>query len=85
MNNIGMGVAAMVTGLLGFFQRNRISQLNRGWKTRFGKPGELVAEVGTAKYFGIGAILMALTGAATVISRSSRGKLAGQMTRPLRS
>lgn len=32
-----------------------------------GKPGELASEVGTGKYFGIGAILMALAGAATIV------------------
>ena len=66
MNNIVIGVAAILIGLLGFWQRDRITQLNRRWHSRLGKPGELASEVGTAKNFGIGAILMALAGAAIV-------------------
>ena len=65
--NILVGVTAMVIGALGFWQRERISQLNRGWNKRLGEPGEMAAEVGTAKYFGVGAIFMILAGAAIVI------------------
>jgi hypothetical protein len=67
MNNMVVGVAAILIGLLGFWQRDRITQLNRRWNKRLGKPGELASEVGSAKYFGTGAILMVPAGAATVI------------------
>lgn len=75
--NIVVGVAAIVTGLLGFWQRERISRLNQNWNKRFGKPGEMFAEVGTAKYFGIGAIFMVLAGAALVIYSLVTGQTGG--------
>ncbi|WP_367765844.1 hypothetical protein [Arthrobacter sp. HS15c] len=79
--NVIMGVAAMVIGALGFWQRDRISQMNRDWNKRFGKPGELAAEVGTAKYFGIGAMFMVLAGAATVIYSLVTGQMGGSSDR----
>jgi hypothetical protein len=57
----------MVIGVLMFWQRERVSQMNREWNKRLGKPGELSSAIGTPKYFGIGAILMTLGGAAIVI------------------
>jgi hypothetical protein len=79
--NILMGVTAMVIGALGFWQRDRIAQLNRGWNQRLGKPGEMAAEVGTAKYFGIGAIFMILAGAATVVYSLVTGQMGGSNDR----
>ncbi|WP_314215431.1 hypothetical protein [Pseudarthrobacter equi] len=79
--NILVGVAAIVIGALGFWQRDRISQLNRGWNRRTGKLGEMAAEVGTAKYFGIGAILMILAGAGTIIYSLVTGQTGGSSDR----
>lgn len=56
-----------------FWQRERVSQLNRGWNKRLGKPGEFSSAIGTAKHFGIGAVLMTLMGAATVIYSIATG------------
>lgn len=79
--NILVGVTAMVIGALGFWQRERISQLNRSWNKRLGEPGEMAAEVGTAKYFGVGAIFMILAGAAIVIYSLVTGQLGGSNDR----
>jgi drug/metabolite transporter (DMT)-like permease len=79
--NILMGLAAIVIGALGFWQRHRISQLNRGWNKRMGKPGEMAAEVGTANYFGMGAIFMILAGVATVIYSLVTGQMGGSNDR----
>ncbi|GAA1761990.1 hypothetical protein GCM10009712_08380 [Pseudarthrobacter sulfonivorans] len=46
-----------------------------------GKPGGLASEVGSAKYFGIGAILMVLAGAAPVIDSLITGQ-PGRATGP---
>lgn len=62
-----VGLIAIVLGILMFWQRERVSALNRGWNKRLGKPGELSSAIGTPRYFAIGAILMTLAGAAIVI------------------
>ena len=79
--NIVVGLTALVIGLLGFWQRERISQLNRGWNSRFGKAGELATELGTAKYFGLGALLVAAAGAGTVIFSLVTGQMGGSNDR----
>lgn len=76
MNNSVVGAAAMVIGLLGFWQRDHISQLNRGRNKRLGKAGRVSRRSRDAKYFGIGAMFLVLAG---------RPRWAGQMTSPLRS
>jgi uncharacterized iron-regulated membrane protein len=62
-----VGLIAIVIGVLMFWQRERVSQVNRGWNKRLGKPGEFSSAIGTPKYFGIGAVLMTLAGVAIVI------------------
>ncbi|MFC9770596.1 MULTISPECIES: hypothetical protein [unclassified Pseudarthrobacter] len=79
--NFLVGIAAVVIGALGFWQRDRIAELNRGWNRRMGKPGEIAAEVGTAKYFGIGAILMILAGVGTIIFSLVTGQMGGSSDR----
>jgi hypothetical protein len=74
MTSTGLvGLIAMVIGVLMFWQRERVSQMNRGWNKRLGKPGEMSSVIGTPKYFGIGAILMAIAGAAIVIYSIAAG------------
>ncbi|MCU1516788.1 MAG: hypothetical protein JWQ75_1509 [Pseudarthrobacter sp.] len=77
-----IGLIAVVVGLLAFWQRGRLSQVNKALGKRQGKPGELMAEVGTAKYFGIGAIFMALAGAGTVVYSLMAGSRPKGMSRP---
>ena len=79
--NLFIGVTAIVIGVLGFWQRDRISKVNRGWNKRLGKKGEMAAEFGTAKYFGIGAIFMILAGVATVIYSLVTGETGGSNDR----
>ncbi|SEF10958.1 hypothetical protein SAMN04489740_4053 [Arthrobacter alpinus] len=73
--SIIIGVAAMVIGGIGFWQREKISQLNRSQNKRLGKYGDLMTGVGTAKYFGIGALFMILAGAAIVIYSLVTGQM----------
>ena len=73
--SIIIGVAVMVIGGIGFWQREKISQLNRSQNKRLGKHGDLMTGVGTAKYFGIGALFMILAGAAIVIYSLVTGQI----------
>jgi hypothetical protein len=67
ISGVVFGTVVVVISLLAFWQRERLAQMNTGWNKRLGKPGGYASSVGTAKYFGIGAVLMALCGAATIV------------------
>lgn len=67
ISGVVFGAVVVVVSLLAFWQRERLSQMNTGWNKRLGKPGGYASSVGTAKYFGIGAVLMALCGVATIV------------------
>lgn len=66
-SGVVVGIVAVVIGGFAFWQRERISQWNRAWNKRMGKPGEFASTIGTPKAYGVGALLMVLGGLTTVL------------------